>query len=154
MSTERERSVQEEIRAVLEGQPFGVLCTQGSGQPYGSVVAYAYDGELNCLAFATPVDTVKYRLLVECHRVALVIDTRSQYPDDAQRASAVTATGSALCLWPGVGRKWWRQRLIERHAQLASFYDAPSSALFRVDVERYKLVTRFQEVRVWEPWEE
>ena len=27
------------IKSLIRGQPFGVLCTQGEGQPYGSLVA-------------------------------------------------------------------------------------------------------------------
>ena len=29
------------IRRLVDGQLYGVLCTQGQGQPYGSLVAYA-----------------------------------------------------------------------------------------------------------------
>ena len=32
-------AVRERIRRLLDGQPFAVLCTQGGGQPYGSVIA-------------------------------------------------------------------------------------------------------------------
>ena len=146
-------SVRGQIRALLEGQPFGVLCTQGDGQPYGSVVALAHDDELRSLVFATPVETHKYRLLMACDRVALVIDDRGLYPDDARRAAAITAIGRALRLQTGLALEWWRARLVERHPQIAAFVGARDSALFRVDVERYKLVTRLQEVHVWEPWE-
>ena len=154
MSTGKEQggsTVLEQIRALLAGQPFGVLCTQGDGQPYGSVVAFAYDEDLRCLAFATSEGTYKYRLLCECDRVALVMDTRSQYPDDAIRASAITAIGRAARLPPDADMALWQARLAERHPQLAAFFSAPDTALFKVDIERYILVTRFQEVQVWEP---
>jgi len=144
-------AVRDRIRELIAGQPFGVLCTQGDGQPYGSVVAFAYDDELASLAFATPEDTFKYRLLDTCDRVAFVVDTRTLYPNDVMRAAATTATGRAMRLWSGLGKEWWRARLIERHPQLAAFYSAKSSAIFRIDVERFKLVTQFQEVHVWEP---
>jgi hypothetical protein len=141
-----------QIRALLEGQPFGVLCTQGEGQPYGSVVAFAHDDELCSLVFATPVETHKYRMLVACDRVALVIDDRGLYPDDVRRAAAITAIGRALRLQTGMALSWWRARLLERHPQLAAFLGAQDNALFRVDVERYKLVTHLQEVSIWNPW--
>jgi nitroimidazol reductase NimA-like FMN-containing flavoprotein (pyridoxamine 5'-phosphate oxidase superfamily) len=147
-------TIQEQIRGLVKGQPFCVLCTQGDGQPYGSVVALAYNDECASLAFATPEGTFKYRLLCECDRVALVVDTRSQYPDDVMRAAAVTATGRAVRLQPGTDLDWWQARLAERHPQLAAFFIARDTALFRVDIERYKLVTRFQEVHVWEPQSE
>jgi hypothetical protein len=146
--------VRDQIRELLEGQPFGVLCTQGDGQPYGSVVAFAFDEGLCTLAFATPENTFKYRQLCACDRVALVIDDRAQFPDDARRASAMTTIGSAERVQPGADLAQWQARLAERHPDLAGFFRAESTALFCVRVESHKLVTRFQEVHVWEPQEE
>jgi nitroimidazol reductase NimA-like FMN-containing flavoprotein (pyridoxamine 5'-phosphate oxidase superfamily) len=146
-----ESTVRDQIRGLLEGQPFGVLCTQGEGQPYGSVVAYTYDEELSALAFATHEGTLKYRLLCACEQVAFVIDDRPQFPDDARQASAITTTGRAVELLPGAERETWRARLAERHPDLADFFGAEGTALFRVDVASHKLITRFQQVRVWEP---
>jgi nitroimidazol reductase NimA-like FMN-containing flavoprotein (pyridoxamine 5'-phosphate oxidase superfamily) len=143
--------IQDQIRALLEGQPFGVLCTQGEGQPYGSVVALAYDEGLSRLAFATPENTFKYRQLCACDRVAVVIDDRSQFPDDARRASAITAVGSAERVEAGADLAQWQARLAERHPDLADFFRAKGTALFCVNVEQHKLITRFQEVHVWEP---
>jgi nitroimidazol reductase NimA-like FMN-containing flavoprotein (pyridoxamine 5'-phosphate oxidase superfamily) len=148
---DREDTVRQAIGDLMEGQRFGVLCTQGDGQPYGSVVAYAYRDDLSALAFATAEDTHKYRLLCKCDRVALVADSRSGHPDDALRASAITATGRAVRLQPGQELERWRKELAARHPQLASFFAAPTSALFRVDVSEYKLVSRFQEARQWKP---
>jgi nitroimidazol reductase NimA-like FMN-containing flavoprotein (pyridoxamine 5'-phosphate oxidase superfamily) len=144
-------TVREQIRALLQGQPFGVLCTQGDGQPYGSIVAFAYDEELGSLAFATPEGTFKYRQLCECDRVAMVIDTRAQHPNDARGASAITSVGRAVRLQPGGGLEEWQARLEERHPDLAAFFGAGSTAIFCIDVDLHKLITRFQNVHVWEP---
>ena len=38
---EEEAKLVDGIRNLVTSQPFAVLCTQGSGQPYGSVVAFA-----------------------------------------------------------------------------------------------------------------
>jgi len=46
-------------------QPYAVLCTEGRGQPYGSMIAFAANQELNTVVFATPVATRKFRLLSE-----------------------------------------------------------------------------------------
>ena len=71
----------ERIRRLVSDQPYAVLCTQGDGQPYGSVVAFACSADLTTAVFATPVTTRKYRLLVACEQVALVVDNRPAYPD-------------------------------------------------------------------------
>jgi nitroimidazol reductase NimA-like FMN-containing flavoprotein (pyridoxamine 5'-phosphate oxidase superfamily) len=139
------------IRRLVEEEPFAVLCTQGGGQPYGSVVAFAFSRDLQSFVFATPVATRKYRLLSECDRVALVVDNRGRYPDDLMKVGAVTATGRAQQLEPGPDCARWSRLLTERHPYLKSFVEAPSTAVFRVDVVRFLHVTRFQEVRQWIP---
>ena len=143
--------IREHIRALLEGQPFAVLCTQGEGQPYGSVIAYAFDEGLRAVAFGTPVATRKYRLLSECTNVALVIDSRCQHLGNMMEVEALTATGRAVELEGGPEYERWAARLVARHPQLKTFVAAPSSALFRIDIVRYLHVTRFQEVHQWIP---
>jgi hypothetical protein len=64
---------------------------------------------------------------------------------------AVTVTGRAQQLEPGPGYARWSGLLTERHPYLKKFVDAPSTALFRVEVVRFLHVTRFQEVRQWVP---
>jgi nitroimidazol reductase NimA-like FMN-containing flavoprotein (pyridoxamine 5'-phosphate oxidase superfamily) len=145
------RVVREQIRALIDGQPFAVLCTQGGGQPYGSLVAYAVGEDLFAAAFATPVATRKYRLLSQCQQVALVVDSRSRHPDALMQVEAITATGRATQLEPGSEFNRWAALLTARHPQLKSFVAAPSSALFRIDIVRYLYVTRFQEVHQWIP---
>ncbi len=115
------------------------------------MVAYAVSRDLNATTFATPVATRKFRLLCECDRVALVVDSRATFPDDMMKVEAVTATGRAVQLDPGPEFDRWAELLTTRHPQLKSFVTAPSSALFRVDITRYLHVTRFQEVHQWIP---
>ena len=150
--TQHERSaVGERIRALLDQQPFAVLCTQGGSQPYGSLVAYAFGRDLAAAVFATPVETRKYRLLSECDRVALVVDTRSEFPGDFMKVEAVTATGRAVQLHDGPEFERWANMLTARHPQLESFVHAPESALFRIEIASYTYVTRFQEIHRWAP---
>jgi len=144
-------AIRERIGRLLNEQPFAVLCTQGGGQPYGSVVAYAVNQDLNAVTFATPMATRKYRLLCECDRVSLVVDSRAKFPDDMMKVEAITATGRAVQLDPGPEFDRWAELLTTRHPQLKSFVTAPSSALFRIDITRYLHVTRFQEVHQWIP---
>ena len=143
--------VRERIGKLLNEQPFAVLCTQGGGQPYGSLVAYAISQDLKATTFATPVATRKFRLLSECDRVALVVDSRATFPDDMMKVEAVTATGRAVQLDPGSEFDRWAELLTTRHPRLKSFVADPSSALFRVDITQYVYVTRFQRVHQWVP---
>jgi hypothetical protein len=139
------------IRPLVRGQPFAVLCTQGRGQPYGSLVAYAMDEDLRFAAFATPRATRKFKLLSECDHVALLIDNRSEFPNELMKIEAVTATGRAALLDPGPDFERWATRLTGRHPYLRSFVRSTSCGLFRVEIIRYLHVWRFQEVRQWIP---
>ena len=138
------------IRGLLTQQPFAVLCTQGGGQPYGSVVAYAVNAALDAAVFATGRATRKYSLLAGCDRVALVVDSRSAYPDQLMKVEALTATGRAREL-SDQERGPWAERLIDRHLQLRDFVTSPTTAVFKIEIVRYLYVTRFQEVHQWVP---
>jgi len=144
-------AARELIADLVHTEPFAVLCTQGGGQPYGSLVAFAFSPDLETFVFATPVPTRKYRLLTENDHVALLVDNRGRYPEEMMKVSAVTVTGRASQVEAGPEFERWAGLLTARHPYLKSFVKAPSTALFRVEVVRCLHVTRFQEVRQWIP---
>lgn len=146
-----ERAVRDLIERLVREQPYAVLCTQGEGQPYGSLVALAVTDDLASAVFATPVTTRKYRLLCDCDHVALVIDSRSRSIEDMMQVEAITATGRARQVSPGAEFEREANLLVARHPQLELFVRSPTTALFRVEILRYFHVTRFQEVRQWTP---
>ncbi|OVE75793.1 hypothetical protein BVX98_06970 [bacterium F11] len=137
------------IQALLIQEPYGVLCTQGRGQPYGSLVAFAVSGDLKYIYFATPVYTRKYRLIKENPRVSIVVDSRARYPKDMSRVEAITATGTTVSLHSGSKRNWIAQLLGKHHPQLKEFFRSTSSMIVQLNVARYFYVTRFQEVSQW-----
>lgn len=139
--------VEEKISRLLFGCPFGVLCTQGGGIPYGSLVAFAASSDLDFLVFATPTTTRKFQLLEECENVALVVDSRPQHLAHMMRVEAVTVTGRA----ERTQAPEWADLLVHRHPQLAGFVGVPTCAVFRVRIVRCFYVTRFQEVYQWIP---
>ena len=144
-------SLRDRIQALVESQPYGVLCVQGGGQPYGALVAFNFSPDLRHAVFATPMATRKYRLLCECDHVALVIDNRSHKADELMEIEAVTATGHSKLIERNGDYGEWADLLVSRHAYLKSFVKAATCALFRIDVVRFLHVVRFQEVRQWIP---
>ena len=146
-----EPAVRDLIERLVREQPYAVLCTQGEGQPYGSLVALAVTDDLASAVFATPVTTRKYRLLCDCDHVALVIDSRSRSIEDMMQVEAITATGRARQVSPGAEFEQEANLLVSRHPQLKGFVRSPTTAVFHVDIIRYFHVTRFQEVRQWTP---
>jgi uncharacterized protein YhbP (UPF0306 family) len=140
------------IQTLMTEQPYGVLCTQGEGKPYGSLIAFVANAQLDALVFTTPTDTHKFRLLKACDRVALVVDNRGIFrPDDPTRLDAVTATGRAVRLAESDGADVWRKRLIRKHPQMEGFITLPNSVMFRVDINRYTYVNGLQRVYHWMP---
>lgn len=144
-------SLPERILKLSQEQPFAVLCTQGQGQPYGSLVCYALDGNLQTAVFATSSATRKARMLAKCDQIAMLIDNRPMCPDDFMKVQAVTLTGRARKLDPSDEYDSLASMLTERHPYLKSFVAASSCVLFRVEVLRYLHVCRFQEVQQWVP---
>ncbi len=147
----RDQPLPDRIRSLMEGQFYGVLCTQGGGQPYASLVAFAFTDNLASLFFGTPTTTRKFHLLSACERVAMLIDTRAADSSELTRVEAVTVTGRAGILESGLDRERCLDRLSGRHPHLLSFFQAPTTALVSIDVFRYFHVSRFQDVREWVP---
>jgi len=151
---ENDPAIELRIRRLCEQQRFGVLCTQGQGQPYGSMIAFVTTDDLKYVVFATPKATRKYRLLTECHNVALVVNNRDESHNDLAKTEAFTATGKATEITAEAEFSTWAKMLREKHPYLESFVASPSTALFKIAIVRYFHVHRFQEVRQWTPGEQ
>jgi len=134
------------INQLCRQQHFAVLCTQHSGQPYASLVAFAVTDDLRYLCFATKRDTRKHHNLVANPRVALLIDSRRGYPGDLSEASALTICGCVIT--PDDATRTEACAIYRvRHPELAAFLTEPDTALILVAVDQFVLVDNFQKVR-------
>ena len=79
-------------------------------------------------------------------RVAVLVDNRQNAPADFTEAAALTALGKA---WEvhGVERQQFLKVYLKKHPYLEEFAASPTGALLRIRVDKYIVVTRFQEVR-------
>ncbi len=145
------QSIQESIKELCESQSFAVLATQGSGQPYTSLIGFFTSEDLKYLVFATPKETRKFSLLEGDNRVALMVDNRGLQPNSINHISALTITGNSRVLSDKEEIKKWSGMLTEKHPYLNSFVKASSTAIVLVEVYRYFYVRRFQEVFEWIP---
>jgi len=146
-----EKTLEEAIRELCEGESFAVLATQGSGQPYASLIGFATSGDLTHLVFATPKQTRKYALLEKNNQVALLVDNRSSQPDSLDYLSALTITGEAEILSSPEERNKWGELLSDKHPYLQDFLASTDTAVVVVDVHKYLYVHKFQEVSEWIP---
>lgn len=136
--------------ALLDSQQLAVLATSQQGQPYTSLVAFSFSDDLRRLIFATTRATRKFANLLAEPRVSLLIDNRSHRSSDFREAMALTAFGRASEIIGGEKPAMVADYL-GRHPELREFVSAPTCALLQVDVERYALVRRFQDVVEWDP---
>ncbi len=139
------RKVRKDLRSLLQSQPLAVLSTQSGGQPYASLVAFAFRRDLTKLYFATIRSTRKYSNILQDARVAMLVDNRTNKASDFQWATAATATGTAVEVEAGE-RNEALNLYLSRHPNLKTFVQSPSCALCKIRVETYFFVTRFQSV--------
>jgi len=133
------------VLQLLKDQPLGVLGTNHQKHPYTSLVAFAATEDVRCLYFATTRATRKYNNLVEDQRVAFLVDNRSNQKMVLYEAVAVSAYGQAVEV-PVADRGEALALYLAKHPQLKIFVSSPSTALFRISIESYHLVQRFQDV--------
>ena len=146
---------EEEIKKIIKlvnEQSFFVLCMQGDGQPYGSLIAYAFKNDLKNFFFATSKNTRKYKLLSKYSKVAVVIDSRCRNRVEFIKINALTVTGNAVQISKdGKDFETGISLLKNRHPYLNKFLKSDYIALFRIDALDFFYVTRFQEVFEWKP---
>ena len=139
------KTVQKDLKDLLESQPLAVLATQNKGNPYANLVAFAFSEDLKSLFFATTRATRKYANLTADKRVAMLADNRSNQASDFRQAKAVTVRGRAEEIDKDRGKRFL-EIYLTRHPQLEEFVTAPSCAFLRIRVDTYYLVTHFQDV--------
>jgi len=142
--------IREVIQNLLHSQRLAVLSTQMSGRPYSNLVAFAATADLQDILIATTRATRKFANVTADPRVSLLIDNRSNEEMDFGETSAVTVLGVAEEVL-GPERERYLQIYLKKHPYLMDFVSAPTCALIRVKVERFIMVTRFQEVREVSP---
>jgi nitroimidazol reductase NimA-like FMN-containing flavoprotein (pyridoxamine 5'-phosphate oxidase superfamily) len=149
-AVKEEIKLETEVRKLLASQKFAVLSTQEQDHPYLNLVAFAETSNLRTILFATTRATRKYGNLSSKSGVALLVDNRSNEVADIREAMAVTIIGSALEV-PDSEREGLDRVYLEKQPHMKEFFSSPSTALVKVEVESYLLVSRFQNVTILNP---
>jgi len=138
------------IHNLLSEQKLGALATHRQGEPWATLIAFAATDTLDSIYFATPKTTRKYSNLVNDPRCSLLIDNRENLASDFSNSIAVTATGVIKEL--DKSEKSAALRLfLNKHPYLDTFTQSPTCAFICLQVNRYNLVRRFQEVMEYHP---
>lgn len=139
-------TIKQTISHLLSTQKLAVLSSYGKGQPYASLVAFAATEDLKHVIFATTRSTRKYNNLSSEPNAALLIDNRSNDEKDFSRAVAATVLGRSEEI-KGRKKKQFQKIYLSKHPHLKEFISSPSCALFILHVQKYYVVSRFQNVQ-------
>ncbi|MFU8795932.1 MAG: pyridoxamine 5'-phosphate oxidase family protein [Dehalococcoidia bacterium] len=130
------------LRQVLTAQYFAVLNTVGEGSPHSNLVSFAVTDDLRSLVFVTRRDTRKYTNMQENHGVSLLVDNRSNKPEDISEATAIEVVGTAR--EDTDSSSDLKAFLIDRHPQIRRFVEAAETAIMVVRVKEY-IISGFDE---------
>ncbi|ADO84027.1 pyridoxamine 5'-phosphate oxidase family protein [Ilyobacter polytropus] len=137
------------ISKIGSKQLFAVLATSNKNQPYTSLVAFALTEDLKKLVFITPRDTRKFQYLSENNNVSLMIDNSENQKVDISKAVGITITGKSRDS-SGEERENLLNLFITKHPQMNEFAFSKGCSVVSVDINRYDVVERFQNVSVLE----
>ena len=132
------------LRDTLESQKLAVLSTQKDGYPYANLVAVAYSNNYKSMVFVTDRNTRKFENMKSSSDVAILFDNRKTDAYDFDSVVAITAVGKAVES-SEEETDYLKSIYIDRHPDLIAFINSPSSALMKVDVERY-IIASFNSV--------
>ena len=140
-----EKEIKEKIAGLLGSQQLAVLSTQRDGQPYSSLMAFAFTPDLANILVATGKSTRKHQNLVQESRVSLLIDNRANSENDFHAAMAVTIIGTAQGIADSE-RSGYAEIYLQRHPYLEKFLTSATTAFVKISVSHYVMVSRFEEV--------
>ncbi|MHB0999201.1 MAG: pyridoxamine 5'-phosphate oxidase family protein [Armatimonadota bacterium] len=128
------------IDRLLSSQMLAVLATCSDDHPYTSLVAFTASSDLKKIYFATFRSTRKFVNLIHNARISMLIDNRSNQQSDFLEGIAVTVIGSVN----ETAKDEAAELFLQKHPDLKDFIDSSDTALMEVRVERYLLVSKFQ----------
>lgn len=133
------------IKDLFALQNLAVIATQKDGQPFTNLVAFAATDDLKHLIFATTRSTRKYARLMADSRTSMMMDNRQNQASDFRDATAVAALGRVEEV-KGPEKADLMKLYLSKHPHLKAFATAPTCALMKLKVDRYDMVSRFQNV--------
>ena len=138
------------LKRLLSGQNLGVLATMGEEYPYTSLVGFAATEDLKNLVFATLKPTRKYANIRNHPKISILVNSGRNSAEDFRDAASVTVLGRASDA-EGDERDALQRIFLSKFPFLEDFVRDPACVLVKVDVEKFIVVTRFQDVRELEP---
>jgi len=127
------------IEVVLNTSGFGVLATEGNGQPHTSLIAITPFGNLKQIIFATYRNTLKYRNLSNNNKVAVFIEGGYFNMKGLKDNVFLTIIGHTEEI-SVVGNEAPYLAHLKRHPEMEAFMASPDCVLIRVIAQSYQVV--------------
>lgn len=135
------------IRDIGFEELFGVLATSNNNIPYTNLIAFVLQNDIKKLFFGTPRDTKKFKNLTVNDKVSFHIQNTKNSLEDIENAIGITITGKAF--------ECSKQHLEEviatyllKYPQMKTFIYSSNIAFISIDIEKYHVVEKFQDVTV------
>jgi len=145
MNPQNKTALRNTLRDLFARQKLASLATSNGKQPYTSLVAFVATDNLRTILFATEKNSTKYSNIMANRKVSMLIDDRTNRVTDFHKGMAVTVIGQAQKL-KADQRTRYLKLYLKKHPYLQEFAKSPSCSLLRINVETYRIVTRFQQV--------
>lgn len=141
-------TVKKYIEDIFKISRFGVLATEGDGQPHASLIAITPIEGYRKLIFATYRNTRKYHNLARNGKVAVLVESIGIGSSGLQESFVLTAFGHIEEIETGEINMVFEAHL-ERHPELLSFMQSDDCALVRIKVDAYQVVRGIDDVEKW-----
>ena len=132
------------LKEFFQTQRLTVLATQEPDHPYLSLMAYILTDDLKYLIAATKRGTRKYSNITKTPGVAFLVDNRMNQGSDFQNTLAVTGIGTAEES-KGPEKESLIVQFLETHPELDTFVRSPDCAIIKIKIDKYIIVSQFQE---------
>ena len=132
------------LKELLTNQRLAVLSSNMNDQPYPSLIAFAHTDDLKNIFFATLRKSIKYENITNNPKISMLIDNRRNSPSDIAEALAVSVFGTASEIDCNVDQ--CKDVFVKKHPYLKEFIAKPDCALLRFKIEKFTVVSNFQNV--------
>jgi len=135
----------EKLSNFLKKQRFAVIATQGNNELYTNLVTFLVNQNIKKIYFPTSKNTKKFKNLSSNSMVSILIDNRVNKPKDIKNAIAVTVIGKSK----EIKDKKVNKKFLKKHPYLKEFVTSKDCAMIEIDVEKYIIVEKFQNVNIF-----
>jgi len=140
----RTKDIFKQIKNIADTSSLAVLATEVNGAPYTSLIGYLLSVDLKYLYFFTPKNTEKFKNIEINPNVSILIDNRNKNTGKKSLITAITIIGKA-----SIKEKFDKtilNKFLVDSPELEEFTKTGLNVLVRVNIDKYILVSKLQEI--------